>query len=235
MSHCAVLDNALRAPSRLAVLSSLRKTIVRPFAPSQPNDTMSLQIVQDPRLFAVLSQSLADAGAGAAVALEILRSLVTGLTFVKLQCKAAFFDDPCFSSAVRIAAATGDSVQLKRQAFTLVVDVSSMATERRKAYLDHPGMAALLQSGLHSANDHFALNATIAVSNLSMDAAAAAAVLDGHPGLVKALVDTFSTAPRAGVWGGGVCSADGKFRRELRTRPLISFLNREDCVGFCPE
>ena len=157
-----------------------------------------LKLVREPGLLAALNTFLAGNGSEATTALNVLYTLATG----QEQCMIAIFDSPCFPSLKNIAA-TGSSVQLRGWAFSVITWISFMEVGRLKALLDSPGMVALLQAGMKSADITTARHAICAVANLSADIATASAMLDSHPDLVQALVKSFSTD--------GVCD---NFRRK---------------------
>ena len=128
------------------------------------------------------------------------------------QCQTAVFDSLCFPSVKGIAA-TGSTMERKKWAF-LVLYTSRLEDERKKEYLDSPGMAALLQNGLLNTSSSIAVGTTTTISRLCSDEATASAVLDNYPDLVQTLVGTFSTS--------GICTKfSGKSRP--RSHPLPSF------------
>ena len=109
------------------------------------------------------------------------------------KCCTAVFDSPCFS-CVKDMAATSTRILVKRKAWLVIRKVTCAEGGRRKAMFDSAGMEELLQAGLESRDDKIVQSATHTVSNLCCSAEVAYALLDSHPGLVKALVKTFSTS-----------------------------------------
>ena len=93
---------------------------------------------------------------------------------------------------------------------------------------DSPGMLALLYAGLESIDATIVENVTRTIMGLSFDKSTASAMLDGHPDLVHALVDTFCNS--------GVSE---QFKCKSQLHPVFplflsnSFLFRSDgCVAL---
>ena len=165
-----------------------------------------LAVAKEPGLLAAVEPFLRGGGDKVDTAIDLLLELADWedgeFTENVEKCVAAIFDSPCFSS-VKDMAETGITVVLKRKAWEVIVWVSRMEEVRRKAMLDSAGMVALLLAGLKSEVVYIADIATTTIRNLSSSAEVASDLLDSHPDLVKALVNTFST--------NGVCR---KFRRK---------------------
>jgi len=182
-------------------------TTVRQFVDGLSEENM-LEVVQEPGLLDALNKLIV--GNTAFSTLYVLFSLVKGMTTERL-CQAAVFDSSCFPSLKNMAA-TGSTLELKQLAWSTLTGIACMKEERLMAMLDSPDMAALLQSGLKSADADIATGANCTLSNLCRDEKTASAVLDDHPHLVQALVDTFSTS--------GVCD---KFERKSLLHTLSFF------------
>jgi hypothetical protein len=152
-----------------------------------------LAILREPGLLAALNSFLV--GDRTVTALKVLLCIVrrTNMSFSAGQCLSVIFVSPCFPSLMAIAA-TGSTMQLKYWAYHVAISISMLEDERKKDFLDSPGMVTLLLSGLKHANNDVAGNATITIHNLCVDEITASAVLDSHPKLVQALVDSFSTS-----------------------------------------
>jgi len=156
-----------------------------------------LAVAKEPGLLAAVEPFLRGGGDKVDTAIDLLLELADWedgeFTENVEKCVAAIFDSPCFSS-VKDMATTGSTVELKRQAWRVIKDVTCMEEERLKAVLDSPGMVALLQAGLESKDDDIAESAYITTYNLCCNAEVASDMLDSHPDLVKSLVNTFSTS-----------------------------------------
>ena len=173
-----------------------------------------LAVAKEPGMLAAVESFLRLGGNKASTAIDLLLELVEWennckLTSTTKKCAAAIWESPCFSS-VKDMATTGSTVELKRQAWRVIKDVTCMEEERLKAVLDSPGMVALLQAGLESKDDDIAESAYITTYNLCCNAEVASDMLDSHPDLVKSLVNTFSTS--------GVCD---KFKCKSQPSKLL--------------
>ena len=161
--------------------------------PGLPKES-KLAIAREPGLLAALNSFLV--GDRTVTALKVLHRLGgrDDSSNVRLrQCKTTIFYSPCFPS-VKGVAATGSTIALKNAAFAVIASTSGLEDERRKEFLDSPGIVDLLQDGLFNTYSYIAENASVTISNLCIDETTASAVLDNHPDLVQALVDTFSTS-----------------------------------------
>jgi len=213
MPAYANLVTLLTAPAdSVASLATVKQTV------EGLSDRQQLKVIEEKGLLEALNPFLP--GDTALAALQVLYTLTSGYTPIKMQCQAAVFDSLCFPS-IKAMAATGSTLKLKQRAWATLASVSCMLKARSHAMLDSPGMSVLLQSGLKSADGDIAEGATIAINNLCLVKKTASAVLDDHPHLLQALVDTFSTS--------GFCKKfEGKqlplARRQLLFLLLSSFL-----------
>ena len=103
---------------------------------------------------------------------------------------SAIFDSPCFPSLKKLAA-SGITLERRRCGMVAIQAISCMEEGRRTDMLDSPGMVALLETGLESADSSIAEYSTTTISNLCCDETTASAVLDSHPDLVQGLAETF--------------------------------------------
>ena len=112
--------------------------------------------------------------------------------------KELIFDSPGLFPLVLAAAAGGKQRLVKRAAWRVVQNVSTMKKKNLSAgFLGSPGVAALLEEGLKSTDGAAAQSAAASLSNVTRDETTAKAVITGHPALVLALADAAGT--------GGVC------------------------------
>ena len=165
--------------------------------------------MNEPGLLTALNTFLS--GGETLTALSMLGKLTLGVTPSAERCRSGVFASPCFAS-IKDIAATSSTLELEKEAWRVIAAVSGLEEERTKEVFDSPGMVPLLMSGLKRANNHIAEYATITIHNLSINETTASAVLDDHPRLVQALVDTFRTS--------GVCQKfQGKYI--FRLLPLV--------------
>ena len=150
-----------------------------------------LAVVNEPGLLAALNSFLS--GDESINTLQMLGELTLDLSPSGRMSKSAVFASPCFASIKSIAAASS-TLELEKEAWIVIANVAGLEVERKKDFLDSPGMVTLLLGGLKHANNDVAGNATITIHNLCVDEITASAVLDSHPKLVQALVDSFSTS-----------------------------------------
>jgi hypothetical protein len=103
-------------------------------------------------------------------------------------CRTAIFYSPCFPSLKNLAATSST------RARAVINGISCMEAERKKDFLDSPGMVELLRSSLNSTDATIATNFAATIANLCLDETTASAILDSQPDLVQTLVDTFCTS-----------------------------------------
>ena len=175
------------ASERGAGLDGLKNTL------GDMSEEQLLEVVREPGLLAALNVFFS--GDKSLTALKVLFALMRPssdpFSPTTKQCRAAIFDSPCFPSLKDIAASSSGTLELKRKAWRAIRGASRLEVGRRREVIDSPGMVALLQVGLESADHSIAVQTMDTIYNLCRDETTAAAVFDGHPDLVQSLVDTF--------------------------------------------
>ena len=148
------------------------------------------KLAEEPGLLAALNPILI-APDTAFLVLELLFVIVSAPPSSKTLCLAPVFSSPVFPTLTKIAAL--GAPPLSQSAWLVIANLSGVDKHLKKVFFDSPGIVALLQGGIKSADLSIAENASVTLSNLCRNAEVASAVLDDQPELVRALVDTFST------------------------------------------
>jgi len=138
-----------------------------------------LAVVREPGLLAALNLFLS--GDRSLTALKVLDSLmgkaINPISLALMLSYAAIFDSPCFPSLKDIAS-SGRTLELKQSAWAAITGLACMEEGRLREMFDSPGMVALLQAGLESADITIASMASATVYNLCEDETIASAIFD---------------------------------------------------------
>ena len=160
-------------PERAAGLANLENVV------DGLTEEQLLEVVRESGLLAALNLFLS--GDWALASLKVLYSLMgrdssPDSPTLRL-CGAAIFDSPCFP-LLKSFAASGGTLELKREAWEAIRGVSRMGGERLREFFDSPGMVALLKAGLESEDQIIAKNTTSTIKNLCFDETTATAIFD---------------------------------------------------------